>query len=196
MGNDKPEGAARLFASASPVLFLVGARGSGKSTVAAALAARLGWAWVDADAAVEARAGCSIRQLFARHGEAHFRDLEAAVLAELAAAARAVVATGGGAVLREANRRLMRRAGAVVWLRARPEALWARVAADATTAARRPDLAGGGLDEMRQVVAAREPLYRECAHLAVETEGRSPQAIADEVARWWQDGAGSPVAPR
>src|SRR5262245_3836350 len=74
-------------------LFLTGARGSGKTTVAGLLAARLGWAAIDADAELEVRAGTSIRELFARHGEAYFRELEAGLLGELARRERVVVAT-------------------------------------------------------------------------------------------------------
>ena len=166
-------------------LFLTGARGSGKTTVAGLLAARLGWAAIDADAELEVRAGTSIRELFARHGEAYFRELEAGLLGELARRERVVVATGGGVVLRPENRELLRRSGPVVWLRASPEVMWARVAEDPSSADRRPNLAGGGLDEMRQVLAAREALYRECADHAVETGGRSPEEVAGEVFAWW-----------
>src|SRR4051812_20716847 len=92
-------------------LFLVGPRGSGKSTVAALLARRLGWGWVDADALLEERAGRTIRDLFAEEGEPGFREREASLLAELCGRARHVIATGGGVVLRPASREAMRRAG-------------------------------------------------------------------------------------
>jgi shikimate kinase len=201
MGNEDKEGPARAEAPSShspfPIphspfvrLFLTGARGSGKSTVAGLLAARLGWAAIDADGELEARAGASIRELFALRGEAHFRDLEASLLAELARREGVVVATGGGVVLRPENRALLRRGGPVVWLRASPEVLWARVAEDPSSSDRRPNLAGGGLDEMRRVLEAREALYRECAHHAVETTGRSPEEVADEVFAWWSGRAG------
>src|SRR5438874_12765383 len=104
-------------------VFLVGPRGSGKSTVAQLLAARLGWDWVDADAELEARCGRSIREVFAEEGEQGFRQHEAEVLAELGRRSNVVIATGGGAVLREDNRERLRRGG-VVWLTARVDTLW------------------------------------------------------------------------
>src|SRR5689334_2595238 len=91
-----------------PVIFLIGPRGSGKSTVARLLASRLGWDWVDADVVLERRCACSVRDLFARVGEAGFRDYEAAVLAELCRLRNHVVATGGGVVLRPDNRERLR----------------------------------------------------------------------------------------
>ncbi len=162
------------------LVFLVGARGSGKTTVARRLAGLLGWSWVDADEVLEARAGKSIREVFAAEGEAGFREREAEVLAELARRSRHVVATGGGVVLREANRALLRR-GRVVWLTADPVTLWSRVQEDRTTAERRPVLTVGGLAEVAELLRVREPLYRACAHLAVPTAGLTPEEIAAEI---------------
>ena len=168
-----------------PLIFLTGPRGSGKTTVARLLAARLGWAAVDADEALEARQGRSVRAVFAAEGEAGFRDKEAAVLAELCRLRRYVVATGGGAVLRPDNRELLRRSGWVVWLDADADTLWARTRADGGTAERRPTLTVGGREEVVEVLRAREPLYRGCADLAVRTAGRTPEEVADEVLAAW-----------
>src|SRR5436190_19410550 len=99
-------------------LFLIGYRGSGKTTVAAALAQRLGWPWIDADVELERRAGRSIKEIFATEGEAGFRDRESATLANLAQRDGWIVALGGGAVLREQNRQAIAGRGKVVWLRA------------------------------------------------------------------------------
>src|SRR5690349_1810518 len=98
-------------------LFLIGYRGSGKTTVAAALAERLGWPWIDADVELERRAGKSIKEIFAAEGETGFRDRESATLAELAHRDGWIVALGGGAVLREQNREAVTGRGPVVWLR-------------------------------------------------------------------------------
>src|SRR5437588_11657323 len=92
-------------------ILLIGYRATGKTTVARLLAGRLGWRWADADLALEARHGRSIRRLFAEEGEAAFRALEAAVLEELCRSRRHVLATGGGVVLAEANRQRLRAAG-------------------------------------------------------------------------------------
>src|SRR5262245_59645952 len=125
-------------------VFLVGPRGSGKTTVARLLAEALGWGWLDADALLEERAGRSVRAVFEDEGEAGFREREATLLAELCARRRHVVATGGGVVLRQANVALLRSSGTVVWLRADADTLWRRMQGDASTPERRPALAEGG----------------------------------------------------
>lgn len=136
---------------------------------------------------LERRAGRSIREIFAESGEQTFRDLESAVVADLAGLERHILALGGGAVLRPRNRQAMVGRGKVVWLKATPEKLAARIAADPTTAARRPDLTGqGGLDEIRQLLAEREPIYKACADLAVDAAGDSPENIAQQIAAAFQ----------
>jgi shikimate kinase len=168
-----------------PLIFLTGPRGSGKTTVARLLAARLGWAAVDADEALEARHGRSVRAVFAAEGEAVFREKEAAVLAELCRLRRHVVATGGGAVLRPDNRELLRRSGWVVWLTADVDTLWGRTQADGGTAERRPALTVGGRAEVVEVLRQREPFYRGCADLTVQTAGRTPEEVAEEILAAW-----------
>ena len=163
-------------------LFLIGYRGTGKTTVGRCLAARLGWRAVDADEWLERKAGQSIAEIFATGGETAFRDLETDVVAELAALERAVVSLGGGAVLREQNRRVIAGRGRTVWLRANPDTIVARLSADSTTAERRPNLTvSGGYAEVAALLASRSPVYRECANVSVDTEGKTPEQIADEV---------------
>lgn len=164
------------------LLFLIGSRGTGKSTVGRVLAQRLGWQFLDADEQLEAVAGRTIAAIFSEEGEAGFRDRETAVLAELCGLERHVVATGGGVVLRPANRKRLRRSGFVAWLRASPEVAFGRLQDDPTTASRRPNLtAAGGLEEMRALVASREPLYRECAEFAIDAGALSPEAAANAI---------------
>lgn len=165
-------------------LFLIGSRGSGKSTVAQLLACELGWDWLDADDELEKRYGQTIRAIFAAEGEAGFRDKESAILADLCRLPRHVVATGGGVVLRQSNRSLLRSSGRVVWLRADVETLWQRVQADCATAERRPPLTVGGRAEMEEILHLREPLYRQCADAIVPTAGRQPSEIVAEIQRW------------
>ncbi|HZV07057.1 MAG TPA: shikimate kinase [Gemmataceae bacterium] len=168
----------------SPRLFLIGPRGSGKSTVARLLAHEIGWDWLDADEVLEKRYGQSIRAIFAAEGEAGFRDKEAVVLGELCRLDRCIIATGGGIVLRENNRALLRASGRIVWLKADVDTLWQRVQADGATADRRPPLTVGGREEMEEILRLREPLYRQCADLIVETTGRAPAAIVAEILHW------------
>ncbi|MEX1095209.1 MAG: shikimate kinase [Planctomycetales bacterium] len=164
------------------LITLIGYRGSGKSSVAAPLAARLGWEWIDADAEIEARAGMSIRDIFAAEGEAGFRRRERDTMHDLLGRDDLVIAAGGGAVLDQATRFEMQAAGPVIWLRAPVEMLEQRIAADATTAARRPDLtAGGGREEIERLLAEREPLYRAVATGTVDTEGLTVEEIVETV---------------
>ena len=165
------------------VITLIGYRGSGKSTVAAPLAERLGWSWTDADAVIEQRAGCSIREIFAAEGEPGFRRRERDVLSELLRGDKLVIAAGGGAILNADTRADMRAAGPVVWLRASVETLASRIAGDTTTAERRPSLASGGVQEIRDLLAFREPLYAECATVVIDTEGLSPEKIVERIVK-------------
>jgi shikimate kinase len=167
-------------------ILLIGYRGTGKTTVGQLLAAALGWEFVDADERIEAAAGRSIADIFAAEGEPGFRDREAAVLTELCAGDRRVIATGGGVVLRPANRELLRRSGFVAWLTGSPDALWRRTQADPTTAARRPNLtAAGGVEEVVNLLAVREPFYREVASAAFDTDTRSPEQVAADILTAW-----------
>jgi shikimate kinase len=163
-------------------VFLIGYRGSGKTAVAQALAKVMGWPWLDADAELEGRAGRSIRQIFADSGEGAFRNLESAVLADLARLDRHILALGGGAVLRSQNRQALAGRGKVVWLKADAETLADRIAADPTTGERRPNLTSqGGLAEIRQLLAVREPIYQECADLVVDAAAATPENIARQI---------------
>jgi shikimate kinase len=165
----------------SPI-FLIGYRGTGKSTVACELGARLQYQWVDADDIVEERAGKTIARIFADEGEAAFRAIEAQVLEHLVKQDRTVAALGGGVVLREDNRQLIRGAGAVVWLTAAIETIWDRLNRDEKTAHRRPNLTlAGGEAEIEELLAMRTPLYRECATLTMDTEGKTAADVADEI---------------
>ena len=164
------------------LLHLIGYRGSGKTAVAAALAEQLGWPWIDADTELERRAGKTIKDIFADSGEIAFRDLESAIAADLVQNDRQIIAWGGGVILREPNRQLLRRRGKIVWLTAAPETLLARMHGDTTTADRRPNLTGqGGLAEIRTLLEARTPLYAACADLTIDTERLSPADIARRI---------------
>jgi shikimate kinase len=152
---------------------LVGLPGAGKSAVGRRLAQRLQVPFVDSDQVIESRIGCSIRDYFEREGEASFRDIEQAVIAELAAAPGGIVATGGGTVLREANRAALRSGFHVIYLRSAPEELFQRLRHDV----KRPLLqVADPLGRLRELYAVRDPLYRETAHEVVET-GRPTVAM-------------------
>ncbi len=164
-------------------IFLIGYRGTGKSTVAKHLSAKLGCPWVDADVELERHCGKSIATIFAEDGEGAFRELECQIVAQLAQRQAAIIALGGGAVLREENR-IAIGGGTVVWLKARPETIAARITQDPSTPDRRPSLTGRGVeDEIREVLDQRTEIYCQCADLQVDTEGKTPSDIADEISR-------------
>ena len=147
-------------------LALVGLPGSGKSTVGRQLARRLGLSFTDSDHVIEQRIGCPIRSFFEREGESAFRDLEQGVIDELMQSARGVVATGGGAVLRAANRERLRSGAKVIYLRSTPEEIHRRLRHDGN----RPLLqVADPMDRLRSLQAERDPLYRETAHFVIET---------------------------
>jgi shikimate kinase len=180
-----------------PRVTLVGYRGSGKSSVAASLAALLECSWRDADDVLESEAGTSIAALIAARGEGGFRDLESTLLRRLLAEERGVLATGGGVVLRDDNRAALRSQGRpVVWLTAPADILRARLAADPATAARRPALSGTNpLDEVASALVAREPLYRAVADAVIDVSTDSAERIATRIAAWLRDSASPDAAP-
>ena len=164
------------------MIFLIGYRGTGKTTVARVLAARLGWVWLDADAVLEERHG-PIADIFDQQGEPVFRDQEAGVLADLCKLSRHVIATGGGVVLRGDNCERMRQAGRVIWLTADLETIWQRLQADAAAGVSRPPLTVGGRTEVEQLLRMRAPLYGNCAELIIDTAGHTPEEVAEEIHR-------------
>ena len=145
---------------------LVGLPGSGKSTVGRQLARRLQVPFVDSDHVVEQKLGCSIREYFEREGEESFRDVEESVIEELTRRHQGVLSTGGGAVLRPANRENLRNAGQVVYLKSSPDELFRRLRHDMN----RPLLqVADPMSRLRDLFVARDPLYRETAHFVLET---------------------------
>lgn len=160
-------------------VFLVGPTGAGKTSIGRLLARELGFAFVDLDDAIVERTGASVALVFEVEGEAGFRDRESAMLAEVAARDRQVVATGGGAVLRAENRRRMRERGIVVHLDVDVDEQLARLARDTT----RPLLATPDREaRLRAMAAERTPLYAEAADLRIPTRGSSPIATARRLA--------------
>jgi len=157
---------------------LVGLPGSGKSTVGRQLARRLDLPFSDSDHVIEQRIGCSIRDFFSREGEQAFRDVEESVIAELAVGGEGVVATGGGAVLREANRQNLRKAGQVIYLRSSPEEVHRRVRHDRNRPLLQVD---DPLGRLRDLYKERDPLYRATAHFAIETGRPSVQTLVNMI---------------
>lgn len=160
-------------------IVLLGYRGSGKTTVGKKLANALWRDFVDTDAVVVKRFGdLTIRQIWEKHGEPAFRDMECTVAAELLAKDNQVIALGGGTVMQPAARTALESARAIkVYLYCEPQVLAARIAADADTAATRPNLTplAGGVDEVTAVLAQRDPVYRAVADHVLDVTTMSPE---------------------
>jgi len=155
-------------------IFLVGMMGAGKTSVGKVLARNLGKVFHDSDQVIETRTGVKIPIIFELEGEAGFRVRESAVLEELTALRGVVLATGGGAVLAENNRRTLRARGAVVYLRASVTDLWNRTRHDRN----RPLLhTADPLARLQDLHAQRDQLYREVAHLTVDTGSQSVKSL-------------------
>ena len=147
-------------------VILVGPMGAGKSTIGKALSCHLGFGFVDLDKAIVAKMGMAIPEIFSRLGEDVFRKNEAECF-EHSIKTRQVLATGGGVVLRESNRELLRNHPPVIWLDASPEVLATRIVGDTN----RPLIADvDPLTKARELDAVRRPLYAECADLHVSTD--------------------------
>lgn len=159
-------------------IFLVGMMGAGKTTVGRALAQRAGLDFVDTDRVLVERCGVPVATIFEIEGEDGFRKRESGVLVELAERDACVVATGGGAVLAAENRQVMRDAGTVIYLRARVESLWERLRHDTS----RPLLATPDpRATLADLLHKRDPLYRDAAHLIVDTGAQSASTLVGRV---------------
>ncbi len=163
---------------------LIGYRGSGKTTVGRLLAEQLVYAFADSDDLVEQQHGKSIAAIFAEEGEEVFRAWEESAITTLLEQDKLVLATGGGAVLRESTRRRLRQRAFVIWLDADPAILAARVAADPTTAQRRPALTES--DPIREIEAVwkeRRPWYARVAHRRLDVSQTPPEELVDALVR-------------
>jgi shikimate kinase len=171
-------------------IFLVGMMGAGKTTVGRALAHRMQMLFVDTDKVLVERTGVPVATVFEIEGEEGFRRRESSILAEVASGDDCVVATGGGAVLSEENRRVMRENGTVIYLRARVADLWERTRHDTT----RPLLATPDpRATLMRLLEERDLLYRDAAHLVVETGVQSASTLAGRVMTALREHAAGPA---
>jgi shikimate kinase len=159
-------------------LVLIGLPGSGKSTVGRQLARRLQVPFNDSDHEIELRIGCSIREYFESEGETAFRDVEEQVIRDLTQSGTGVLATGGGAVLRPANRECLRSAGHVIYLRSTPEELFRRLRQDV----HRPLLqVADPMARLHTLFEERDPLYSQTCHFVIETGRPSLATLVNKV---------------
>lgn len=172
-------------------LFLIGMMGAGKTTVGQCAGRLLGTTFIDADRELERRTGKTIEVLFGE-GEASFRRLEAALLDELARCADVVLATGGGAILNSKSRESLRMHGYVVYLHAHPEQLWHRTRVQRGRPLLQVD---NPLRILMDLYVHRDPLYRECADMVVETGDSAPETLAGVIAAKLRCVAGQMLDP-
>lgn len=159
-------------------VLLVGMMGAGKSTIGAVLAERLGWPYLDSDSEIIRTTGSTVPEIFAARGEPAFRAEEARVLAEATSSdGPVIVAVAGGAVLDPDNRRRIKQAGVVVWLRAEVSTLAARVG----TGVGRPLLDYDPRTALGRLYAERQDLYAGLADITVDVDEQAPEAVADRV---------------
>lgn len=159
-------------------IFLIGPMGSGKSTIGRHLAELLKMDFVDADHEIERRTGASIPLIFEIEGEAGFRKRETAVIDELTRKENIVLATGGGAVIAEANRRALHSRGTVVYLQAPLDTLLERTRKDRNRPLLQTENPRARLEAL---LREREPLYRQEADIVVDTDRRTPTSVAREI---------------
>ena len=153
-------------AATSAIIACVGLPGSGKSTIGRLLAKRLNVRFFDSDAVIERRISCSIREFFEREGEQVFRDLEQDVINELTQNNGCILSTGGGVVVRQANRDMLHQRCQVIYLHSSPEEIFRRLRHDQS----RPLLqVADRLAHLKKLYELRDPIYREAAHFVVET---------------------------
>jgi shikimate kinase len=173
-------------------IYLVGLMGAGKTTIGRSLARRLDGSFVDTDREIERRTGVSIPTIFEIEGEEGFRKRESQIIADVSKENAGVVATGGGSVLREENRAVMRAAGFVIYLDVPPRTLWERTRHDK----HRPLLqVTDPLSKLSQLFIARDPLYREVAHLVVDGGRMTAQGVLQHVLKALSERWHSTVGP-
>lgn len=166
-------------------VILIGYRGSGKTTVGRKLASRLWQKFVDTDDLIVAAAGKSIKEIFEQDGEPRFRELESAAIEQALGLKDHVISLGGGAVLREENRSLIKSSGQkVFYLRCKPQTLWNRIQSDLATMMNRPNLTTvGGLEEVTNLLTQREPLYRETMTHEIDVTNLTPDEAVVYISR-------------
>jgi shikimate kinase len=161
-------------------IFLVGMMGAGKTTVGRLLSHFLEKTFYDSDREIQKRTGVSIPTIFEIEGEAGFRRRETEILSELMNARNIILATGGGAVLSGANRTMLKHGGTVIYLRTSIDDLWRRTRHDKN----RPLLqTSDPRARLAELFVQRDPLYRETAHIVVESGKRSPRHLAQSLAQ-------------
>ena len=162
-------------------IVLIGYRAAGKSTIGKHLASKLGLTFYDVDRHIESRiAPETLTAFYTRVGENGFRPIETEIVLELCDKSEAVIAFGAGSLIRKPNQQSIKLNTLVVYVKVPARKLWARIQSDPSSGHTRPDLAGGGLKEVKYMLEKREPVYNECSDIVVNGN-QSTTSIVDEI---------------
>lgn len=173
------------------ILFLIGFRGTGKTTIGRHLAESLECPWWDSDQEIQRQTGSTIAEIFAARGESGFRELEQQIVADVieqatSPATPAIVSLGGGSLLTEATRNLVRQQGHCVWLQASAACLVRRIQVSQSQTPR-PALTELGLEqEVATLMGQRTPVYSDCADYRIDTEQLTLPECVDQIVEWWR----------
>lgn len=163
-------------------IVLIGFRGTGKTTIGRKIAQRLGKEFIDADEYLEKKQGKTIKDIFAEGGENLFREIETKIISELCLLDDKVIATGGGAILREENVRHLKKNGIIIFLDADVDTLYRRIHHDALTQQKRPSLTNrGAYEEIEYLLAYRRPLYDRMGDFVLNTANLSQNDAANKI---------------
>jgi shikimate kinase len=161
-------------------IVLIGFMGTGKTSCGKILAQRLHWEFIEMDKLIEQKAGMSVPDIFAQKGEPHFRDLETQVCRTLAKKHHTVISAGGGVVIRVENVQTLRSFAYLVLLTASPEEIYCRIIQEGKE--KRPLLAKPDpMQEIKRLLAIREPLYFNAANTKIDTSGKRSETVASEI---------------
>ncbi len=166
-------------------MILIGYRGTGKSSIGKRLARRLQTPFYDTDDLIETAAGKSIREIVAEGGWDDFRKIEKKVIHELPVRHKAVVATGGGAVMDEENAKFLKNNGMMIWLYADVKTILQRIDRGSTSGEKRPSLSGDDVGrETVAILEKRTPVYKSLADFSINTGTKNIEEIVDEICQW------------
>lgn len=163
-------------------IFLIGYRCTGKTSVGKHIAKKIGWCFIDSDDLLMKNTGETVTEIVSRGGWGLFRKLEKETLKNICRNGKQVIATGGGVVTDDENIDLMKRSGAVVWLRANPGTILERMQRDTRTGDLRPSLTDRELKaEIIETLKERQPLYSLATTFDIDTEDKTLSEVSDEV---------------
>jgi shikimate kinase len=163
-------------------IYLIGYRGTGKTSVGKLLASKLTWPFVDTDSELTRQLGASIKEFVRQNGWAAFRDVEKNVVRKVSALDGHVIATGGGVVLAASNVERMQSSGTLIWLKALPETIKTRISMDRQSECTRPALTSEGLiGEIESMLKAREPHYHNAMDFFIDTDQIRINEICDNI---------------